>query len=127
MQTITREAAARAGENLYFTGRPCKNGHTEPRYTSSGTCRGCIRDHNRTYSRRVNLLLSGNLDSATFTGPPDAVAQMRKLWAMLVPDAPVAPAPQAPAAFDPLDAWTRIHGREVAQQLSNLTVPSKTA
>lgn len=130
MQTLTRKAAASLGQNLYFTGLACKNGHVEPRYVSSGTCRGCIRDHNQTFARHKNLIAAGKLDSATFTGPPDAVAQMRKLWAMLVPDQPAAPVPETAAPFDPLDAWTRIHGCEVALQMAaarNLTAPSKIA
>lgn len=37
----TRRQAAEAGENKYFTGRPCKNGHLSLRYTNSGICCAC--------------------------------------------------------------------------------------
>src|ERR1700722_17436113 len=43
MQTITRAEAIAQGLSKYFTGLPCRNGHTAERYTTSGTCRECIR------------------------------------------------------------------------------------
>jgi hypothetical protein len=36
-----RAAAKLGGEMLYSTGRPCRNGHSSPRYTSTGTCVEC--------------------------------------------------------------------------------------
>lgn len=36
-----REAARAAGERFYFTGKPCKNGHTVKRYTGTGLCSTC--------------------------------------------------------------------------------------
>ncbi len=38
-----RAAAKAAGETTYFTGRPCKNGHVEPRHTSNGNCVECAK------------------------------------------------------------------------------------
>ena len=35
--------AQRLGEKFYFTGKPCKEGHLEPRYTSSAECVICRR------------------------------------------------------------------------------------
>lgn len=43
---IRSEAKARR-LTQYFTGIPCKNGHLTYRYTASGACAGCIREHNR--------------------------------------------------------------------------------
>lgn len=42
MQTITRKDAILAGENTYFTGKQCKNGHIAYRYVQSGTCTDCV-------------------------------------------------------------------------------------
>jgi hypothetical protein len=46
MTLITRADAKKAFEKTYFTGVACKNGHIAKRYTSSGTCAGCIRANN---------------------------------------------------------------------------------
>ena len=42
-EVISRRAAIQAGQNKYFTGEPCKNGHIALRYIQSGTCEECIR------------------------------------------------------------------------------------
>lgn len=42
MEIKTRKQAMMAGENTYFTGKPCKNGHMSYRYVQSGTCYDCI-------------------------------------------------------------------------------------
>lgn len=42
MQVISRAEAYAAGQSQYFTGKPCKNGHTTYRYVQSGTCSACI-------------------------------------------------------------------------------------
>ena len=44
---MSRSAAKLQGLSQYFTGIPCKNGHTTYRYTASGACAGCIREYNR--------------------------------------------------------------------------------
>lgn len=46
MDIKTRKQAKLAGENTYFTGRECINGHISYRYVQSGGCYQCIRaDH----------------------------------------------------------------------------------
>ena len=48
MQNIVNRADAKVRQlSQYFTGIPCKNGHLTYRYTSSGACSGCIREHNK--------------------------------------------------------------------------------
>lgn len=39
----TRAEAKAVGSKRYFTGKTCKNGHVEPRYTCDGACMGCSR------------------------------------------------------------------------------------
>ena len=46
MEIKTRKEAMMAGENTYFTGKPCKNGHMSYRYVQSGTCYDCINSTN---------------------------------------------------------------------------------
>jgi len=42
---ITRAAALAAGLSRYFTGKPCKNGHTAERNTLPGNCVQCITEY----------------------------------------------------------------------------------
>jgi hypothetical protein len=39
---VTREAAKASGAVWYYTGVPCRRGHTAMRYTRSGHCAGCL-------------------------------------------------------------------------------------
>ena len=50
---INRSEAKARRLSQYFTGVPCKNGHLTYRYTSSGACAGCIREHNRPVENSV--------------------------------------------------------------------------
>lgn len=47
MRIITRADAKAEGLSKYFTGEPCKNGHVQQRYTTSGACSGCLLDSSR--------------------------------------------------------------------------------
>ena len=40
---IKREDARNLGLLYYFTGKSCKNGHVDFRYTKGGACRSCRR------------------------------------------------------------------------------------
>jgi len=54
MEIIGREAAKSAGLKTYFTGKPCKNGHIEPRRVNG---KDCVQCQNRRAAewRRNNL------------------------------------------------------------------------
>ncbi len=43
----TRDLARTAGANFYFTGQPCRRGHSAPRYTSTTQCVDCQFEHYR--------------------------------------------------------------------------------
>ena len=45
----TRAEAKRLGTVAYFTGKPCKNGHIDKRYTRSKVCYGCKRRDNKKF------------------------------------------------------------------------------
>lgn len=42
-----RAKAIAAGEPKYFTGKPCRNGHTAERYTMDGYCVTCRSESQR--------------------------------------------------------------------------------
>ena len=42
-QVVSREQAIKNGLSVYFTGKSCKHGHTDKRYTSTGHCLECLR------------------------------------------------------------------------------------
>ena len=58
-------AARKAGEKLYYTGRPCKNGHDSPRMAISGNCVECQREYRR----------------ARYAKNPERTKQEAKMWA----------------------------------------------
>lgn len=45
MQIITRAEAREQGKVRYFTGKVCRHGHLEERFTLDARCLGCARDH----------------------------------------------------------------------------------
>jgi len=47
---LTRKQAHEQGLAFYFTGRPCKNGHTDQRYTSTRQCVTCKRNWSHEYA-----------------------------------------------------------------------------
>lgn len=50
--TSRKEAAAR-GLETYFTGKPCKSGHTTERKTKGATCIGCLTDKSKRAIKRT--------------------------------------------------------------------------
>lgn len=54
MYPKTRAEARSAGAKHYFTGKPCKNGHTEIRATRNGECHDCSKIRaKKIYSRDI--------------------------------------------------------------------------
>lgn len=48
MLKTRRKEALSAGEDSYFTGKPCKRGHVAERWSSNGRCKECSREDQRT-------------------------------------------------------------------------------
>lgn len=48
-QIITRADAIRLKRKRYFTGKPCKHGHTAERFTSTGNCASCHKDRGHSF------------------------------------------------------------------------------
>lgn len=48
-ENITRAEARARGIATYYTGKPCRHGHSSPRFTSNGKCKGCQDASNRAF------------------------------------------------------------------------------
>lgn len=57
MQIKTRNEARLSGDNVYFTGEECRNGHISYRYVSSGSCAQCINAP-KTYEDVMNQMFN---------------------------------------------------------------------
>jgi 5-methylcytosine-specific restriction endonuclease McrA len=44
---LSRAQAKAVGSKTYFTGKPCKSGHVDRRYASTGACAECLRASTR--------------------------------------------------------------------------------
>lgn len=71
MQIITRAEAKAAGLTHYFTGKPCRHGHVDVRFTSIGKCKTCARlaamahhehttDKRRKYANKEEFIVCAN-------------------------------------------------------------------
>lgn len=60
---MERTEAKRLGLTFYNTGRPCKNGHTDDRRTSTCTCTGCEKDHLYLYPNSVRSKYEGKYNT----------------------------------------------------------------
>jgi hypothetical protein len=57
----TRNEAQKDDIVAYFTGKPCKNGHIDKRYTNTGICYACKRQQaNRDYRHHTDRVITTN-------------------------------------------------------------------
>jgi len=52
MEIITRKEAKERGLDRYYTGEPCKYGHIDERYMSTGNCVVCRKEHRKEYDKK---------------------------------------------------------------------------
>jgi len=73
----TRKEAADAGENKYYTGKPCSHGHDSQRYTSTGICCKCNAEGVKKYNKKMRTASNAKA-AGLFTYPthPDDVAAL---------------------------------------------------
>lgn len=58
---ISKKEAKKEGLNLYFTGKPCRDGHFSDRYVANSSCVICARDKQSKYrSMNINSVLECN-------------------------------------------------------------------
>jgi len=53
MEIITKQEAIAQGLRHYFTGEPCKHGHTSERYTVNGACAQCTKESSKKRMARI--------------------------------------------------------------------------
>lgn len=120
LPTKTRKEAADAGENKYYTGKPCTHGHDSPRYTSTGICCKCNAEGVKKYNKKMRTASNARA-SGLFTYPahPDDVAALLAYAQALdiqrgkVPHVPGATVAPAPLPFDAAEARRLALGRAV--------------
>lgn len=101
----TRDQALSLGLKHYFTGKPCKRGHTAPRYTSTGACTRCQNVATSAAHQNRNFRLAG-FTTITARVPPEHVATVRAMLqalgiAVVGEAAPItAPTPPASAGWN---------------------------
>jgi hypothetical protein len=52
-EIVPRQQAIHDGLKLYFTGKPCKYGHIDQRYTVSNVCKECHRKLMANYRQKI--------------------------------------------------------------------------
>lgn len=56
---ISRAQAIAVRQRRYNTGKPCQRGHLSDRYTTSGQCVECAKEHSRERHQAVKDALAG--------------------------------------------------------------------
>lgn len=74
----TRQQAAMVGENKYWTGRKCNNGHSSPRYTSSGICCQCNYQNGRKYAKIIKENMLDSEIAIKVTTRPEHIGAIRE-------------------------------------------------
>jgi hypothetical protein len=95
-EIINRKDAIEKGDKFYFTGKPCKAGHIEPRYVSCRQCSVCIKSaSDKRYATNpdyVNGWQKANRERCRAYGQKwrathvEEVRRRRKLWRDSNPD-----------------------------------------
>lgn len=80
MQIITRAEAREQGKARYFTGKPCRNGHLEERFTLDARCLGCSREHSAK-SRAKHLEARRAVDREYARAHAEGRREYRREWA----------------------------------------------
>lgn len=104
----TRRQAAEAGENKYYTGSPCVNGHDSLRYTTSGICCKCNAEGVKTYNKKLRRIKGAKLSGTFFyeLHPEDHAAALAYCQALDLARGKVPHTPQAqpvPASVDAIE------------------------
>ena len=77
---IERDVAEAQGLTYYFTGKPCKRGHIDYRFVSSGGCKRCVNRSSGRIARGTNVVSVLHVFSVSPT-PEERIEVMRLLLA----------------------------------------------
>lgn len=58
VEIITRIDAAKAGFKRYYTGKPCKHGHSSERWVYNGHCVACTMETNRRRHAEIKQIMA---------------------------------------------------------------------
>jgi hypothetical protein len=108
MQIISRHDAHAAGQNKFYTGRPCKRGHLAQRYVGNGACVECL-----------NFRLMPTLAARNVGMPPSPYA--------FPPDVPVTPGLLSYVHARVLRDYLHVLAREYLTLRAGLTLPAEAA
>lgn len=62
---MNRQDALTAGLITYDPGKPCRNGHTSPRYAKTGHCVACLRDARANAARLQNTGMAARAEGSS--------------------------------------------------------------
>lgn len=65
---ITRKEAHEKGLKKFFTGKPCKHGHTVQRRVNSGACINCTNRYMNNYRKKFNVEQNTGMKTLTVNG-----------------------------------------------------------
>ncbi len=94
MELISRKQAIQLGLKRYFTGKPCKNGHTQERETKTGRCFDCIKvwndskkeymsEYRKSYSKIDSVKNKRNLTTKTLRDKSTNLARnSMQVWSL---------------------------------------------
>ena len=90
MKLISRQEAIQQKLTRYYTGEPCKHGHTAEKRTSNRTCIECLAITKRVWSNRPDVKEKGliRLDKHNKAHPEKHLARTRKRQAALLKRVP---------------------------------------
>ena len=77
---ITRDAAEAQGLTYFFTGKPCRRGHIDYRFVSSGGCKRCVNRNSGRIARGTNVVTVLHVFSVSPT-PEERVEVLKLLQA----------------------------------------------
>jgi len=63
VEVIRRIDAKRSGQKRYYTGKPCKSGHTAERLVANGRCALCLKDWKKANREKVNAAQQRHRDA----------------------------------------------------------------
>lgn len=85
MDIISKKQAKLEGASTYFTGRPCKHGHTVERYVSNGHCKECI-DRRHKQWRKAHPEKTNAISQRWKEKNRDALTEYRKRYRAKFPE-----------------------------------------
>ncbi len=124
-EKISRDEALRKGLKRYFTGSPCKHGHTAQRFVSTGNCCACNNERASSYKSKLQAARSGHFSYPCH--PDDVAALLAYAQALDMARGRLPFVPQAAPAFAPPDVVSEQTRAQIAATRARAAPPLPTA